>query len=754
MWKNLILRTWRASAWRDEREERCDLAEARGARVHREAQMSYEDPEARTLGLSSVLPKNLHAFDPTFSGPRDIDRSFTDRGSFVLFCCFIGSVAAIASNAFMFGPGELEKLPRVFTTANVACGTDVLVWWPREEPLFPTPGDDVLRVCSSFCPQDGSRLCLDSEAVVRETAGTTAFPDAKCATDPLEWQTKTIQRFGRCFTDVESCGEQTGYEKAELDQISAMDITIRALLDMWHSRWLILAVGCVIPVLFSWAVVRWLARPRAAKEEFRIALPQVTLSLLLSVLPALALQVLNQKLKGFFNCFYVDKFLMPAVTYIALAILGSAIVMAIACFLLRRKLKVCSKLAIETARCMKILAGAHAAILLSCMASCSVAVGWFGLGSYVLCWALDLEARDRINANLRTAILILFSIDCLWLAAFVGAVSRLTLSGAVSDWFWQHKPKDTKNAIQLSLRRSLFRHPGTAAKGSLLITSLSVWRSTIALAFVWLRVLISGVRLFKKIMVTIVMQKKVDEVVEIGDGAHDALREKKSKKLRIHVVSRRAYNSVALHGRGLIDSGSMTKRILKGNAYRVGRCYGLMGEVNVIVTFMVMVLCLCLSVLAAGLFDQPSGLGKGSESPIGMIFCVMVTSFTAVQGAFAPFHQASTSLVQCFCEDLDRNDGSPVNPYRAGKRLRELVAGEHPEVFSTGWKDAEPIVVGAAAEEIEEDEGEKTALRKAREFLVKKIGGLPSAALKSVWGKGEGEGEEGASQGKGGKNGV
>ena len=134
--------------------------------------MSYEDPEARTLGLSSVLPKNLHAFDPTFSGPRDIDRSFTDRGSFVLFCCFIGSVAAIASNAFMFGPGELEKLPRVFTTANVACGTDVLVWWPREEPLFPTPGDDVLRVCSSFCPQDGSRLCLDSEAVVRETAGT------------------------------------------------------------------------------------------------------------------------------------------------------------------------------------------------------------------------------------------------------------------------------------------------------------------------------------------------------------------------------------------------------------------------------------------------------------------------------------------------------------------------------------------------------------------------------------------------------
>ena len=27
--------------------------------------------------------------------------------------------------------------------------------------------------------------------------------------------------------------------------------------------------------------------------------------------------------------------------------------------------------------------------------SCAIAVGWFGLGSYVLCWALDLEVSGR-----------------------------------------------------------------------------------------------------------------------------------------------------------------------------------------------------------------------------------------------------------------------------------------------------------------------------------------------------------------------
>ncbi len=114
-----------------------------------------------------------------------------------------------------------------------------------------------------------------------------------------------------------------------------------------------------------------------------------------------------------------------------------------------------------------------------------------------------------------------------------------------------------------------------------------------------------------------------------------------------------------------IDSGVTTKKVLRRNAFRVGRCYDLMKEVNVIVTFLILVFCLCLSVIAGKLFKQPNGFGKGTESSLGMMFCVALCSFTAIQGAFAPFQQANTALIQCFCEDLDRNDGSPVNPYRA-----------------------------------------------------------------------------------------
>ena len=696
--------------------------------------MDEDEVDSRTLGLSSVLPRNSNAFDPTFSGPRDVDRDFTDRGSFVLFCFFIGSVGAIAANAFLFGPGELEKLPRVFASNGKACGTDdyasktsVLVWWPREETVFPGTH---LRVCSDFCPKAGSRVCLSAEEIVIETKGTAISPDPLCATDALEWETSTLQRFGRCFTDVDSCDEQTSYEIAELDQISTMDVAIRALLDMWHSRWPILAVGCVIPVLFSCLLVRWLARPRNAKDAFGIAWPQITLSLLLAALPAVSLQVLDQELKGFFECFYVDKFLMPAVTYLALAILAMAIIMAIASFLLRKKLKVCSKLAIETARCLKVISGAQNVVMMSCLASCSVAVGWFGMGSYVLCWALDLEARDKINANLRTFILVLFSVGCLWLVAFVGAVTRLTLSGAVSDWFWQHRPKDTKNSVRSSFLRTTTKHPGTAAKGSLLITVFSFWRVTFSIFFGPIRVLFAYANLLKKIVVTIVLSRKVDRVVDISDnGDRKAQKKKQGRPANVYIISRRAYNSVALHGRGLIDSGLMTRKILRENAFGVGKCYNLMGEINILVSFLILVLGLCLSVLASAMFEQPNGLGKGSESPLGVILCVKLTFFTAVQGAFAPFHQSTTALVQCFCEDLDRNDGSPVNPYRAHKGLRELVSNEHEDAYNTNKKNASETSIiflkerhASGGQESSGKVGGK--VKRARDFFVNKVLGM------------------------------
>lgn len=692
-----------------------------------------EIEDTRTLGLSDVLPRKAGVLDPTFSGPRDVERSFTDRGSFVLFFIFIGSVGAIAANAFLFGPGELEKLPRVFANHNLACGTkdftedtSVLVWWPREEPSIPSDMGEVLRVCSGFCPQEEDRVCLTQNEVVKETTGTLASPDPECVTEVLVWPTPTIQRFGRCFSDLKSCEEQSRHEREELDRISSMDIAIRALLDMWHCRNMILIVGCGLPILFSYGLVRWLARSRKG-ENFRIVLPQVTLSLLLSSLPALSLQVLGQKLQGFFDCFYIDKFLMPAVTFIALAILGMALVMAIACVLLRKKLNVCSKLAVQTAKCLKTIKLARNMILFSCMASCFVAVGWFGMGSYVICWTLDLEARDRITPNLRIVILVLFSIGCLWLAAFVGAVSRLTLSGAVSDWFWQHRPKDTKSSVRLSLARTLVKHSGSAAKGSLVLSVLSVWRfffSFVVLTFV---IIVRWIKLFRRIFITIIYNKKVDEVVEI-DANSEEVKRKQNKSSTIPVISRLAYNSVALHGRGLIDSGIATKKILKSNYYRVGKCYNLMGEVNVIVTFLILVLCLCLSVIAGSVFQQPNGWGKGSESPLGMILCVTLTSFAAIQGAFAPFNQANTALIQCFCEDLDRNDGSPVSPYRAYKGLRELVANEHQDVFNTNKKQTGDIVLLKVETNAEKEE-EESKLKKARTFLLQKISKLPKATV-------------------------
>ena len=56
-------------------------------------------------------------------------------------------------------------------------------------------------------------------------------------------------------------------------------------------------------------------------------------------------------------------------------------------------------------------------------------------------------------------------------------------------------------------------------------------------------------------MVTIVLSRKVDRVVDISDnGDRKAQKKKQGRSANVYIISRRAYNSVALHGRGLIDS--------------------------------------------------------------------------------------------------------------------------------------------------------------------------------------------------------
>merc|ERR1712078_203862 len=281
--------------------------------------------------------------------------------------------------------------------------------------------------------------------------------------------------------------------------------------------------------------------------------------------------------------------------------------------------------------------------------------------------------------------------------------------------------------------RTLRRHPGSAAKGSMLITLLCLWRLLFSVFFGLFRTILRYLKTFREIAITIVYKKKVEKVTEIDVNGEDLNEAKKKRKgtSSIYTISRRAYNSVALHGRGLIDSGVTTKRILKKNYFRVGNCYDLMGEINVILTFLILVMCLCLSVIAGKVFQQPNGLGKGSESPIGMIFCVMLTSFTAIQGAFAPFHQASTTLIQCFCEDLERNDGSPVSPYRAYKGLREIIAQEHKDAFSMS-NQKKTLGEMLHLEDGEHEAANETKVNKAKAYLLEKMSNLKASYQKAV----------------------
>ena len=637
-----------------------------------------------TLGLSEVYPIKARG-ESDEQGPHAVERLFNDKGFFALFLLVVGFVVFLAAVAILNGPGELEKVPRVYDYDGRACGADlaeskVLLWWPRGEIVFFADEDATYnRVCASRCPEEGSVLCLGPDGTAVEN-GT----DASCQTDTLEWSTGTVKRFGRCFSDVEYCDDLTlQHELDELNSISTLEVVTRSLQDMWHSRGLILVCGCAFPVAASTMLMRWIGKARRDKTRFMIALPQVLAAMALSALPFVAITVLNSELKGFYDCYDVDDAMVKNMSLVSMGLLGFAVLLGLSVWYNRLQLRHTSALAIETAKCVRAIRESTATVAFCSLLCCGVAVAWLGVGSYVLAWALELEAREKMASNVRIALTVSFCLGFLWIASFTGAVIRLTVAGAVADWYFQPKPRDAGKCFRLALQRTLFKHLGSAAKGSLLIPTLSLWRSiygacrSMYMGFAYVRRKLFGSR-----------KAKVAQGEDLGsfDGNTGArqTQEKRSEtgSKRLHVVSRRAYNGVALHGESLIESGYAVCEILHKNAYRAGRCYGLMSHVNVIMSYLVVVACLCVAIVGDANFQGMNALGKGREIPLGLIFCVLVTSFAAVQGAFASFHQAASALVFCFVEDVEENDGTPFRPYYATKGLKDLMGTLHEDAFA------------------------------------------------------------------------
>uniref|UniRef100_A0A673G1Q6 Choline transporter-like protein n=1 Tax=Sinocyclocheilus rhinocerous TaxID=307959 RepID=A0A673G1Q6_9TELE len=216
-----------------------------------------------------------------------------------------------------------------------------------------------------------------------------------------------------------------------------------------------------------------------------------------------------------------------------------------------------------------------------------------------------------------------------WCANFVTALGQMTLAGAFASYYWApNKPNDMPAfPLCASLGRSLRYHTGSLAFGSLILAIIQIIR---------------------------VLLEYIDHKLK---GAENKFAKFLLCCLKccfwclekfIKFMNRNAYIMVAIYGKNFCRSARDAFFLLMRNVIRVV----VLDKVTDFILFLgklliVGLVAVCLKNLFAFFFLQT----------------VLVGSYLIAHGFFSVYAMCVDTLFLCFCEDLERNDGSATRPY-------------------------------------------------------------------------------------------
>ncbi|XP_047427016.1 choline transporter-like protein 2 isoform X2 [Mugil cephalus] len=252
-----------------------------------------------------------------------------------------------------------------------------------------------------------------------------------------------------------------------------------------------------------------------------------------------------------------------------------------------------------------------------------------------------------------------------WCANFVTALGQMTLAGAFASYYWALvKPNDMPSApVFASLGRSLRYHTGSLAFGSLILSIIQIIR---------------------------VLLEYVDHKLK---GAQS----KPAKFLLcclkccfwclekfIKFLNRNAYIMVAIYGKSFCTSAKDAFMLLMRNMIRVA----VLDKVTDFLLFLGKLLIVGLVGIFAFFFF--SGRVKAFENTAPHlhyywvpILTLVIGTYLIAHGFFSVYAMCVDTLFLCFCEDLERNDGSAARPFYMSSTLREILWKNKDEDAST-----------------------------------------------------------------------
>ncbi|XP_019905474.1 choline transporter-like protein 2 isoform X2 [Esox lucius] len=262
-----------------------------------------------------------------------------------------------------------------------------------------------------------------------------------------------------------------------------------------------------------------------------------------------------------------------------------------------------------------------------------------------------------------------------WCANFVTALGQVTLAGAFASYYWAFKKPDDIPASPVfsSLGRALRYHTGSLAFGSLILSLVQVIRVLLEYLDQKLKAAQNGCAKF---------------LLSCLKCCFWCLEK------FIKFLNRNAYIMVAIYGKSFCTSAKDAFFLLMRNIVRVA----VLDKVTDFLLFLGKLLI--VGIVGIFSFFFFSGRIKAVEQAAPSlnyywvpILTVVVGSYLIAHGFFSVYAMCVDTLFLCFCEDLERNDGTPERPYFMSLELHEILSktkmAEEEERDVTEQRDAQ-----------------------------------------------------------------
>uniref|UniRef100_A0A4W4FF75 Choline transporter-like protein n=1 Tax=Electrophorus electricus TaxID=8005 RepID=A0A4W4FF75_ELEEL len=242
-----------------------------------------------------------------------------------------------------------------------------------------------------------------------------------------------------------------------------------------------------------------------------------------------------------------------------------------------------------------------------------------------------------------------------WCANFVMALGQVTLAGAFASYYWAFtKPDDIPaSPICYSLSRALRYHTGSLAFGSLILSIVQVVR--------------------------VILEYLEDHLKDAENGFAKFLLSCMKccfwcLEKCIKFLNRNAYIMIAIYGKNFCTSARDAFFLLMRNVVRVV----VLDSVTDFLLFLGKLLIVgIVGICSFFFFTQRIKPMEEAAPSLNYywvpILTVVLGSYLIAHGFFSVYAMCVDTLFLCFCEDLERNDGSSDRPYLMSPELHEIL---------------------------------------------------------------------------------